>query len=526
MPRDHDSTLERREFLRLSALTGVAAVTGLPSFEAPAKFEFEEATIADLQSAIRSGKETAASLTGKYLDRIRQIDQAGPNLRAVIEVNPEALKEAEQNRPGPLRGVPVLIKDNIETGDQMLTTAGSLALAHNRAVRDAFIVTRLRRAGAIILGKTNLSEWANFRSTHSTSGWSGRGGLTRNPYILDRNTSGSSSGSGAGVSAGLCAVAVGTETDGSIISPSSVNGVVGIKPTLGLVSRTGIIPISHNQDTAGPMARTVTDAAILLGVLAAPDPSDAASAGWHGEIDYTRFLKKDGLKGARIGVARALFGFLPEVDRLMDEVIRALKGAGAELVDPVEIPHLNDYGDAEDVVLKYDFKHDLNAYLASMPPSVEVRTLKDLIVFNEANRGKEMPFFGQETLIASEAKGPLTDDAYVKALESSKRLSGAEGLDAALREHRLDAIIGPSGSPAWTTDLVNGDHYVGGNTSPSAVSGNPAITVPAGLIHELPVGVTFYGAAWSEPVLLRLAYAFEQAMPARRSPKFLRTLPM
>jgi amidase len=449
----------------------------------------------------------------------------------VIEVNPDALwiaqKRDQERKPdrllGPLHGIPVLIKDNIDTADKMATSAGSLALAGNHAAKDAFLVSRLRAAGAVIIGKTNLSEWANFRSTKSSSGWSGRGGQTRNPYALDRNPCGSSSGSGVAASANLCAVAVGTETDGSIVCPSTTNGLVGIKPTLGLVSRSGIIPISHSQDTAGPMARTVRDAAILLGVLAAADPRDSATKASNGHQDYTRFLDPKGLKGARIGVARRFFGFSEKVDRVMHEAILAIKRAGAVIVDPADLLSHGKYDDSEFEVLLYEFKADLNKYLKGMSKDVPYRTLKDLIDFNRKNRDKEMPFFGQEIFLLAQAKGPLSEKKYKEALAKNHQLSRKEGIDAVMKEHRLDAIIAPTGGPAWTTDLLNGDHFTGGSSTPAAVAGYPAITVPAGLVRGLPVGITFFGRAWSEPTLVKLAYAFEQETKVRRAPRFLAT---
>ena len=526
--------MKRRDFLKAGLLTGVSAVAGPILAEGTKKtmipaFELDEATVADLQKAITDGSESAKSITSKYLERISAIDQSGPTLRSVIEVNPDALELAEvldKERAagkirGPLHGIPILIKDNIETGDKMMTTAGSLALLGNIAPHDSFIVAKMRKAGAIILGKTNLSEWANFRSTHSTSGWSGRGGLTRNPYALDRNTSGSSSGTGAGVAANLCTVGVGSETDGSIVSPSNNCGLVGIKPTLGLVSRTGIIPLSHSQDTAGPMARTVRDAAILLGVLAGADSADAASKGFNGLTDYTKFLDPNGLKGARIGIARKFFGFNDRVEALMHEAILTLKKLGAVIVDPTDLPSHGKYDDTETEVLLYDFKHDINAYLATR--NVEAKTLADLIKINEKLKDKEMPYFGQELFIQAQAKGPLTDKKYIAALAKNHQLSRKEGIDAAMDKHNLDALIAPTGGPAWTTDLVNADHFTGGSSTPAAVAGYPAITVPAGQVFGLPVGLTFFGRAWSEGKLIKLAYAYEQETKHRQAPKFLAT---
>ncbi len=518
--------MERRDFLKSSLIGGAAAALGMKvetSIVPP--FEFEEATIWSLQQAMKSGAETSLSITRKYLERIEAIDRIGPKICAVIEINPDAEAVAEnldkQDRRGPLHGIPVLLKDNIETGDKMATTAGSLALAEHRAQRDAFIAARLREAGAVILGKTNLSEWANFRSTKSTSGWSSRGGQTKNPYALDRNPCGSSSGSGAAASANLAAVTVGTETDGSIICPSTTNGLVGIKPTLGLVSRSGIIPLSHNQDTAGPMCRTVTDAATLLSVLAAADPNDRASRGFKGIDDYRTALVKTSLKGRRIGVARKFFGFNPKVDAIMENALRVFKDLGATIVDPADLPSHGQYDDSEFEVLLYDFKADMNAFLKSR--NLPFKSLVDLIKFNEVNKARVMPHFGQEIFEMAQAKGPLTDRAYREALAKNHRLSRKEGIDAVLRQHKLDAILAPAGGPAWTTDLVNGDHFSGGSSSPAAVSGYPAITVPAGTVRGLPVGLTLFRSAWSEPTLIKLAFNFEQATKVRQAPRFLPT---
>jgi len=533
--------LSRRDFLHASVAGGLVAA--LPRRRTDGRtdgravdVELEEATVADLQAAMASGATTSAALCAAYLQRIEAIDRTGPTLRAVIETNPEAIAIAERldaerkagKVRGPLHGIPVLIKDNIATHDRMSTTAGSLALDGVIAPRDAFLVGRLRAAGAVILGKTNLSEWANFRSTHSSSGWSGRGGQCRNPYALDRNPCGSSSGTGAAISASLATIGIGTETDGSIVCPSNANGLVGLKPTVGLVSRSGIIPISHTQDTAGPMCRTVTDAAILLSAIAGVDPEDAATGGradgQTGGIDYTTFLDPNGLRGARIGIARRQFwGYSPETDHLCEAALQALRDAGAVLVDPADIPHVGEYDGAEYEVLLYEFKADLNAYLRDWAPTASCRTLADLIAFNERARAREMPYFGQEIFEAAEAKGPLTEQAYVDALETCGRLSRAEGIDALMAEHRLDAIVAPTGSPAWPTDLVNGDHFTGASSTPGAVSGYPHVSVPVGFSFGLPVGITFLGARWSEGTLLKLAYAFEQAAPARKPPRFLPT---
>jgi amidase len=420
----------------------------------------------------------------------------------------------------------VLIKDNIDTADRMATTAGSLALVGSKPQHDAFLVQQLRLAGAVILGKTNLSEWANIRSSHSTSGWSGRGGLTKNPFALDRNTSGSSSGSASAVSANLCAAAVGTETDGSIVSPSSINGIVGIKPTVGLVSRTGVIPISHTQDTPGPMARTVRDAAILLGALTGIDTDDKVTAASRGKYftDYTKYLDPKGLDGARIGVARFFFGFHEGVDLIMNNAIALMKEQGAIIVDPVETKSFGQIGNVEEIVLHYELKANMNAYLARLGSNAPVKTLKEIIEFNEKNKKTEMPFFGQDTFIKAEAKGPLTSKEYLNALEKCRKLTRKEGIDAAIKKHKLDALIAPTDSPAWVTDLVDGDHFLGGSSTAAAVAGYPSITVPAGFVFGLPLGISFFAGAWSEPTLIKLAYSFEQATKFRKAPKFLPTV--
>jgi len=484
------------------------------------------ASLVEAEQQLRSGTTTPTHLTQTALDRIAKLDAAGPKVNSVIEVNPDAGSiaaglEKGVDHSGLLYGIPLLLKDNIDTGDRMLTTAGSLAMIGAPAAQDATLVTRLRGAGAVILGKTNLSEWANFRSSHSSSGWSGRGGLTRNPYALDRNACGSSSGSAAAVAAGFAVAAIGSETDGSIVCPAATNGLVGIKPTLGLVSRAGIIPISHNQDTAGPIATSVADAATILSVIAGADPRDPATAeaAQHAG-DYTRYLDPNALKGKRIGVVRKLAGFDPNVDRVLDQAIAVLKAQGAVVVDPVEIPDLNDYGDDEQTVLLYDFKHDLDAYLAGRS-GLAVHSLADLIAYDKQHAAEEMPWFGQDLLEQAEAKGPLTDKAYTDALEKAKRLAGPEGIDAALNKDHLDALLAPTGNPAWTTDFINGDHTTGGSSSPAAVAGYPDITVPAGFVHCLPVGVSFFGAKWSEPTLIGIAYAYEQASHARRAPRFV-----
>jgi amidase len=502
---------------------------------APVKaFEFEETTIADLQEALRSGRHTSRSITQAYLERIQEVDKQGPALNSVIELNPDAVAIAENvdserkagRVRGPLHGIPVLIKDNIDTGDRMQTTAGSLALVGQPAARDAYIVEKLRASGAVILGKTNLSEWANIRSQNSTSGWSGRGGLTRNPFALDRNPSGSSSGSGAAASANLCAAAIGTETDGSIISPASACGLVGIKPTVGLLSRSGIIPISHSQDTPGPMARTVADAAALLSALTGMDARDGATNASRGKAvpDYTAVLDVNALRGARIGVARNYFGFSEPVDKLMADAIDAIKQAGAIVIDPADISTSSQLGSGEIVVLLFELKAGLNRYLAERAMKDGPRTLADVIKFNEANRATEMPYFGQDHFIEAEAKGPLTTKVYLDALAKNQKLARDQGIDAVAKKFKLDAFIAPSRTPAWLTDLVNGDSSSHSCSGLPAVAGYPHITLPMGYIHGLPVGLSFFGTAWSEPRLISLAYAFEQLTKSRRPPKFLRTV--
>jgi amidase len=543
---DSSSPMKRRDFLHASALA-VAATTvdrspstivgkfsstlSAPPSGQQGAFELEEVTIASLVGEMGSGRRTARSIAETYLARIEAVDKNGPAINSVIEVNPDAIgiadeRDAERKAGrirGPLHGIPVLIKDNIDTADRMRTSAGSLALGSSIAARDAFIVTRLREAGAVILGKTNLSEWANFRSTHSSSGWSGRGGQTKNPYALDRNPCGSSSGTGASISANLATVGIGTETDGSIVCPSSACGLVGIKPTLGLVSRSGIIPIAHSQDTAGPMARTVLDASLLLATIAGTDPRDGATANATRTIGNLaqQLGEPPGLKGVRIGVARNFFGFSDAVDRVMDEAIAAMKSAGAVIIDPANIATAGKFDDAELEVLLYEFKADLNAYLAALGPSAPYANLAALIAFNEQNKEREMPFFGQEIFIQAQAKGPLTSAAYRSARAKCVRMSRAEGIDATLAKHRLAAIVAPTGGPAWPTDLLNGDHFTGGSSTPAAVAGYPNVTVPAGYIHGLPVGISFMGARWSDASLIGLAYAFEQATKSRVAPRFL-----
>ncbi len=539
------AALSRRTLIRYGALGGAAAATRplashamastAPPPEGPQASELDEATVADLQKRMASGEDTARSLAEKYMARIEAVDLKGPALKCVLELNPDAFAIAEGldterkagRARGPLHGIPVLVKDNVGTADRMNTTAGSLALLGATPSSDAFIVKRLRDAGAVILGKTNLSEWANFRSTHSSSGWSGRGGQGRNPYVLDRNPSGSSSGSGAAVAANLCAIAVGTETDGSIVSPSNNCCLVGIKPTLGLVSRTGIIPIAHSQDTAGPMARTVTDAAILLTALAGVDAADPATKGLEGKapVDYTKSLDPKGLEGVRIGVPRKkLFGSSPPADRLVEAAIADMKRLGAVIVDPADIATAGETDDSELEVLLYEFKTDLNAYLAGLGSKTPYKTLKDLIRFNEENRAREMPYFGQEIFEKAEAKGPLSEKAYRKALAKDLRLSRKEGIDKTMDEHRLDALVAPTSGPASLIDLVNGDYGPAGSTSLPAIAGYPDITVPCGFAFGLPVGISIFGRAWSEPTLIKIAFAYEQATKHRRSPGFTQTV--
>ena len=532
----------RRSFLKTSVVGGVSAALlpalgGAAEGAAPlpvASFELDEVSISELQDGMKSGKYTARSIAEKYLARIEAIDKQGPAINSVIEVNPDALaladamdkERAAGKVRGPLHGIPILVKDNIDTADKMMTTAGSLALMGWKPPQDAAVVQKLRAAGAVILGKTNLSEWANIRSSHSTSGWSARGGLTRNPYALDRNACGSSSGSGAAVAANLCAAAIGTETDGSIVCPSGANGIVGIKPTVGLTSRSGIIPISHTQDGAGPMARTVRDAAILLGALTGVDRSDSATFASEGKshTDYTRFLDPAGLRGARIGVARKYFGFSEEVDALMNSLLDEMKKQGATLVDPADIETFGKFDESELTVLLYELKTDLNVYLSRLGPDAPVHTLKDVIDFNDKNKDREMPYFGQDLFIKAQAKGPLTEKEYLEALEKDQKLARIEGIDTLMDKHKLDAIVAPTAGPSCLTDLLNGDHFTGGSSNAAAVAQYPNINVPAGFIHGMPVGISFFGRAWSEPTLIKLAYAFEQATRMRKPPQFLPTI--
>jgi amidase len=544
-PDEHTWRPSRREFLGYGAAGGALLLAGPVSCQVEdrstaaavasqkgsvAGFELDELTIDQLADGQRTGRWTARSITERYLERIDSLNLQGPELRAVIEINPDALAIADAldeeraggTTRGPLHGIPILLKDNIATEDRMETTAGSYALIGSRPTADAFVARRLREVGAVLLGKANLSEWANFRSSRSSSGWSGRGGQCRNPHVLDRNPCGSSSGSAVSVSANLAAVAIGTETDGSVVCPSSACGIVGIKPTVGLVSRSRIVPISHSQDTAGPMARTIRDAALVLGAMVGVDTDDAATEASRAKAytDYTQFLDAAGLSGARVGVARDYLGFHDRVDILMEDAIEAMRTAGAEVIDPVEITTRRDIGEHEYQVLLYEFKANLNAYLAELGGTMEAGTLEQLMAYNEANRDREMPWFGQERFQAAQEKGPLTEPEYLDALATSRRLARTEGIDATMDRHRLDAIVAPTGGPAWTTDLVNGDHFGGGSSSAAAVAGYPNVTVPAGFVHGLPVGISFFGRAWSEPVLLPIAYAFEQATQHRRAPGF------
>jgi amidase len=546
--------LTRREFVERAALLAAVAAassggcrvaeapagSGEPATPTPATagaedaFELREAGIATLQAGLTAGRWTSRGLVGLYLERIRELDEKGPGLRSIIEVNPDAHAIADaldaerkaRGPRGPLHGVPILIKDNIDTGDRMKTTAGSLALANSVASRDALLVQRLRQAGAVILAKTNLSEWANFRSTKSTSGWSARGGQCRNPYVLDRNPCGSSSGSGAAVASSFAAAAVGTETDGSIICPSNSCGLVGIKPTVGLISRSGIIPISSTQDTAGPMARNVTDAVALLSAMTGIDARDPATEASRGQVpsDFAQFLDPKGLDGTRLGIARKFFGFNPAVDTILDAAIDVLRKQGATIIDPADLATHGQFDTPEFTVLLHEFKAGINDYLGSLGSAVGVKSLKDLIAFNEREKEKEMPFFGQDIFIKAEATSGLDAEPYRKARQTCRSLARDKGIDALMGARRLDAIVAPAGGPAWTIDPLNGDHFVGGSSTPAAVAGYPSITVPAGFIHTLPVGIAFFGRRWSEPTLIKIAFAYEQATHHRRPPKFLSTL--
>ncbi|HEY2663119.1 MAG TPA: amidase [Candidatus Binataceae bacterium] len=491
--------------------------------------KLDELTITDLQDGMNSGRFTARSLVESYLRRIDEIDRSGPCLNSVIELNPDALaiadtldleRQAKRVR-GPLHGVSVLLKDNLDTADRMMTTAGSRALVGSRPPIDSFVARRLREAGAVILGKTNMSEWAYIRSRKATSGWSGRGGLTRNPYALDRNPCGSSSGSGVAVSANLCGAAIGTETDGSIVCPASTNGIVGIKPTVGLISRSGIIPISHTQDSAGPMCRTVSDAAIVLGALTGIDPDDDATSDSPipSVFQYTQYLDRDGLKGARIGVVRHYFAY--PASPLMEAALEVMRGQGAVLVDPAAIETIGKFDRSERTLLLYELKADLNAYLARLGPDAPVHTLREVIEFNLRNASTELRYFGQDLLLEADAKGSLTSPEYLAALANNHAMARMQGIDAAMDKWRLDALVAPVTGPAWVTDLVTGDHIIGGGSQLAAVAGYPSVNVPAGFIFGLPVGISFFGRAWSEPTLLRLAFAFEQASNVRKTPRFL-----
>jgi amidase len=534
--------LDRRNFLLGGALgvgaLGLVRCSGNLEKTAPpptaATFELEEISLAELRDGMASGKWTSKQLTEQYLARIEALNTQGPSLRAVLETNPDAIAIAEaldaERRQGtirgPLHGIPILLKDNIATHDKMTTTAGSLALEGSIAPEDSFVVKKLREAGAVILGKANLSEWANFRSSRASSGWSGRGRQCRNPYVLDRNPSGSSSGSAVAAAASMCAVAIGSETNGSIVSPASACGVVGVKPTVGLISRTHMIPISHSQDTPGPMGRTVRDAAIVLGAMTGIDPADPATAASDGRAhtDYTQFLDANGLQGARIGVARSLFGVDPSVDALMEAAIALMRQRGAVIVDPARMPNSGEYGNAMFEVMLYEFKADLNAYLANLGPSAPVKSLAEIIAFNQARAATSMPYFGQEILLQAEAKGPLTDQAYLDARATALRIARDEGLDKTMADNNLDAMVGASGGPAWLTNLVGGDHFRIGSSAAAAAARYPIVSVPAGDIQGLPVGINFIGRAWSEPTLLKLAYAFEQATQHRKAPRYLPSL--
>ena len=540
--------MDRRAFLQTTA-AGAAGLTASaacapPGSEAPSDtgaqgaippFEFDEITADDLQRMMASGEHTARSITEAYLGRLDAMDRQGPELRSMIEINPDALAIADEldaerqaNGPrGPLHGIPVALKDNLDTHDRMTTTAGSLALEGSIPPQDSFVAERLRAAGAILLGKLNMSEWAYFRGERATSGWSARGGQCKNPYALDRNPCGSSSGSGTAASANLCALTVGTETGGSIMCPSSSNGIVGIKPTVGLWSRSGIIPISHSQDTAGPMTRTVRDAAILLGGAVGVDPRDEATSRSEGNFhtDYAQFCDPAGLAGARIGVARSFTGFDPRVTALFDDAVQAMRDAGAVVVDPANLPEAAWNDELPLLLLEYEFKADLNAYLATLGPDVRVKTLADIIEFNEQNAELEMPHFGQERMIASQARGPLTDEAYLNAKRTIQRANREDGIDALMDEHQLDAIVAPTRDLPWVTDHIKGDRLDGGSSAgPAAIAGYPDISVPMGFVSGLPAGVSFFGRAWSEPVLIRIAYAYEQATQQRRAPTFAPTL--
>jgi amidase len=543
--------MNRRRFLGSSVLGGAALAVGqagctqsppptptaTPSEVTGAEpFELHEATIDGLQEAMRTGRLTARRITELYLARIEAVNTRGPQLRGIIETNPDAVAIADQldaerkagKVRGPLHGIPIALKDNIDTHDRMTTTAGSLALEGSIPPQDSFVAQKLRAAGAVLLAKANMSEWAYWRGMKATSGWSARGGQCRNPYALDRNPCGSSSGSGTAASANLVALTIGTETGGSIMCPASINGVVGIKPTVGLWSRAGIIPISHSQDSAGPMARTVRDAAIALGAACGVDPRDGSTAASAGKfhVDYTTFLDPAGLKGARLGVARSFQGFDDRVWKVFDDAVAALRAAGAEIVDPANLPQNADvFQQLPTTVLNYEFKANINKYFQSLGPTAPVKSLAGLIAFNEAHRDQELPFFGQERLVISEATSSLDAPEYRQALATIQRATRAEGIDALMDRHRLDAIIAPTMGPAWPTDHVLGDRLDGGSSAgPAAIAGYPDISVPMGFIAGLPVGISFFGRAWSEPTLLTIAYAYEQATKVRQAPKYLLTM--
>ncbi|WP_419161633.1 amidase [Candidatus Palauibacter sp.] len=544
--------IDRRSFIGASVAGGlgaVAAASGCASEDGPGgaasgsaddtaavpPFELDEVTVAQLQASMASGERTARSIAELYLERIEALDGQGPELRSIIETNPDALEIADEldaeraagNVRGPLHGIPVALKDNIDTHDRMTTTAGSLALEGSIPPQDSGVAARLREAGALILAKANLSEWAYFRGERATSGWSARGGQCRNPYALDRNPCGSSSGSGVAASANLCALTVGTETGGSIMCPSSSNGIVGIKPTVGLWSRAGVIPISHSQDTAGPMCRTVRDAAVLLGACIGVDPRDPATAASEGNAhaDYTQFLDPAGLRGARIGVVRTFPGFDPRVLALFDEAIEAMRAAGAVIIDPANMDAAAWNDPLSLVVLEFEFKTDLNAYLAGRGEDAPVKSLAEVIEFNERNAEREMPHFGQQRLIAAESRGPLTDPEYLNAVATIQRANREDGIDRLAREQNLDAIVAPTRDLPWPTDHIKGDRLDGGSSAaPAAIAGYPDITVPMGFVRGLPTGISFFGPAWTEPTLLRIAYAYEQATQERRAPTFAPTL--
>jgi len=533
--------MERRDFLS----AGAVLAAGLPlrrlippaaqrSTLVQVSGALDDLTITAAQAEIAAGRLTSRALTEHYLMRIRTMDADGPRVNSVIEINPDALARADAadaeraagRTNGALHGMPLLVKDNIDTNDRMSTSAGSLALADNHPRRDAAIVQRLRASGAVILGKTNLSEWANFRSNKSSSGWSGRGGQTRNPHVLDRSPCGSSSGSGAAVAADFCLAAVGTETDGSVVCPASLNGIVGLKPTVGLLSRSGIIPISASQDTAGPMARTVRDAALLLNGLLGRDGTDSAMRNTPTSLpaDYTRSLDADGLRGMRIGVARNYFGFDARVDSIVEDAIRVMRDRGAIIVENANVPNAEKYGGDEFEVLLFEFKAGLNAYLGALPASAPVHSLAELILWNERNHTTELQWFGQETFLKAQKRGGLNSVAYKKARETCLRLSRREGIDMVLKRTRCDLLVGPTGGPAWAIDLVAGDHFGGGVSTAPAVAGYPHLTVPAGQVAGLPIGISFFGTAWSEAQLLRAGFAFEQASPQRIRPTFVTSI--